>query len=54
MVRYVPQSLGGAQYFGAFSGYTVKAILPDAFLKAATTRAWKTQRCRPTARPHEA
>lgn len=34
-VRYVPQALGGASYFGnpSFTGYAVKAILPDSFLK---------------------
>lgn len=32
-MRYVPQSLGNSTFFGAgFSGYPVKAILPDAFL----------------------
>ena len=34
-VRYVPQSLGGSSFFGAaggFTGYPVKAVLPDSFL----------------------
>jgi len=32
-VRYVPQSLGASPFFSTFTGYPVKAILPDAFLK---------------------
>ena len=31
-VRYVPKVLGGASYFGSFTGYPVKAILPDSFM----------------------
>ena len=31
-VRYVPKTLGGPSYFGSFSGYPVKAILPDSFM----------------------
>lgn len=30
-VRYVPKIMGGPSYFGSFSGYPVKAILPDSF-----------------------
>lgn len=31
-VRYVPKVLGGASYFGSFTGYPIKAILPDSFM----------------------
>lgn len=31
-MRYVPKVLGGASFFGSFTGYPVKAILPDSFM----------------------
>ncbi len=48
-MRYVPQSLGNSSFFGAgFSGYPVKAILPDSFLMRRNNKGLENAAVSPT------
>ena len=50
-MRYVPQALGNSTFFGAgFSGYPVKAILPDAFLMRRNNKGLENAAVSPNGR----